>query len=497
MQANSRWAISVRIAAALLGGILITATSSRADNCSRAHASFRQAAAMTPRPEDTQTLLRQEQLYRQVIAACPEHAAAHNNLGDVYERLGWYAEAIDAYQTAIRLRNDAPYPYFGLGDVYFKSGNYAEAITWYDAGLARAPEDTASRERRRLAEAFLQRRLIPSKQIIQRLHRPQTRGPGEPIKITFGADAKLGLLPFDTGKSDIREEARQQLQEIGKALSSAALASYVFEISGHTDVRGSDAANLKLSLRRAEAVKRYLVRHLQIASRRLMAKGYGERRLAAHGSTAAAHALNRRVEIVRRDRAGPRASQPSNTSDQPQLSLDVGFLYQQGRTGALDYIRTDGNTVLQTGRNPYRIFFRPYQTCYVYLLQKDAADHWYVLFPQKQPAANQNPVQGEREYWVPGFDRGFPLDETRGNETLYLLASAWPLPELEAPGPKLSEKVLPITRGFQTRGISHIGKPQRDPPSEKLRNFGAVVTDHVEQLSGTGGFAQTITFVHQ
>jgi OOP family OmpA-OmpF porin len=47
------------------------------------------------------------------------------------------------------------------------------------------------------------------------------------------------------------------------------------EIGGHTDAQGSDSFNLKLSERRAQAVKDYLIAR-GIAPERLLAKGYGE-----------------------------------------------------------------------------------------------------------------------------------------------------------------------------------------------------------------------------
>ncbi|MDL1964974.1 MAG: DUF4384 domain-containing protein [Deltaproteobacteria bacterium] len=105
--------------------------------------------------------------------------------------------------------------------------------------------------------------------------------------------------------------------------------------------------------------------------------------------------------------------------------MDVGFLYKNGKSGRQMQIKSDGTSVLRTDKDPYQIFFRPHQNCYVYLLQKDSAGKWYILFPEKGSGFNINPVSQEKDYWVPGFDKGFPLDETKGEETIYLLASMW------------------------------------------------------------------------
>lgn len=67
-------------------------------------------------------------------------------------------------------------------------------------------------------------------------------------------------------------------------------------ISGHTDSKGSDAYNLKLSRARAKEVRDYLIGY-GIAASRLDAAGYGERRPVASNDTAEGRELNRRVEF--------------------------------------------------------------------------------------------------------------------------------------------------------------------------------------------------------
>ena len=71
----------------------------------------------------------------------------------------------------------------------------------------------------------------------------------------------------------------------------------VIMIEGHTDSRGSDRANYRLSVRRAESVKRYLIRK-GIAEYRLKTKGYGESRPIGDNETEFGRKLNRRTEVV-------------------------------------------------------------------------------------------------------------------------------------------------------------------------------------------------------
>ena len=69
-----------------------------------------------------------------------------------------------------------------------------------------------------------------------------------------------------------------------------------FLIEGHTDSRGSDSYNLKLSNERAASVRDYLTT-IGMDGARLTSKGFGEERPIATNNTAAGRQQNRRVEI--------------------------------------------------------------------------------------------------------------------------------------------------------------------------------------------------------
>ena len=74
------------------------------------------------------------------------------------------------------------------------------------------------------------------------------------------------------------------------------------EVAGHTDNWGSDEYNMNLSLRRAEAVRNYLISK-GIAADRLSAKAYGESRPVADNATDEGRFKNRRVELMSLKRA--------------------------------------------------------------------------------------------------------------------------------------------------------------------------------------------------
>ena len=101
---------------------------------------------------------------------------------------------------------------------------------------------------------------------------------------------------FDLDKATLKPESEQKLDEVGAALEK--FADLRVEVQGHTDSRGSDKYNLKLSQARAEAVRDYLLAHFHLASDHLVAKGYGESQLAVSPEKSDEdYAMNRRVVI--------------------------------------------------------------------------------------------------------------------------------------------------------------------------------------------------------
>lgn len=104
------------------------------------------------------------------------------------------------------------------------------------------------------------------------------------------------LITFDLGSDRLSAQAQENLAEFAKALQSGKLAQTSFNIDGHTDARGSDALNMNLSNRRAEAVVSYL-ESLGISRSRLVAQGHGESQPRVDDPFAD---INRRVEATLR-----------------------------------------------------------------------------------------------------------------------------------------------------------------------------------------------------
>ena len=109
-------------------------------------------------------------------------------------------------------------------------------------------------------------------------------------------------IGFDVNSSFIRPESLRVLDELGKALVGPDLEHLAVYINGHTDSDGAEKYNLRLSLKRASAVKKYLIQHYPIAPGRLKVVGYGESMPLKPNTSAENKQLNRRVEVVAAER---------------------------------------------------------------------------------------------------------------------------------------------------------------------------------------------------
>lgn len=109
-----------------------------------------------------------------------------------------------------------------------------------------------------------------------------------------GQTVVLHGVNFEFDKATLTVNARTILDQVASALADAP--QIRVEVAGHTDARGSDAYNQKLSERRAQNVVDYLVGK-GIAPERLQAAGYGESAPVADNETDEGRELNRRVEL--------------------------------------------------------------------------------------------------------------------------------------------------------------------------------------------------------
>jgi OOP family OmpA-OmpF porin len=101
---------------------------------------------------------------------------------------------------------------------------------------------------------------------------------------------------FQTNKAVLLPESSAILDRVAESL--IAHPEVIIEVGGHSDSDGSDASNLKLSTKRANAVRDYLIKKGVPASQ-MTAKGYGETQPISDNKTPEGKAMNRRVELKR------------------------------------------------------------------------------------------------------------------------------------------------------------------------------------------------------
>jgi len=165
----------------------------------------------------------------------------------------------------------------GTGELVWKNGT--NELCWRDANWTPAT-----------AAAGCDGALVPVAPVATPAPAPAPVPPAVAAsKVTFAADAF-----FDFDKYVLKPEGRAKLDDLVSKIKDVNLE--VIIAVGHTDWIGTVAYNQKLSVRRAEAVKAYLVSK-GIEKNRVYTEGKGEKQPVADNKTSEGRAKNRRVEI--------------------------------------------------------------------------------------------------------------------------------------------------------------------------------------------------------
>jgi len=175
---------------------------------------------------------------------------------------------------------------------------------------AKAAVEAAEAKRKSDAEAQHQAELAAAKEEVLQANAERARKAAEQLRAQLleqfnriletrdtprGLVVNMGDVLFDTGKYDLRPEAREKLAKLsGIVLAHPGLR---LAIEGYTDSTGGDELNRKLSQDRADAVRGYLTEE-GLNPDSVTAQGFGKTEPVADNNTAAGRQNNRRVEIV-------------------------------------------------------------------------------------------------------------------------------------------------------------------------------------------------------
>ena len=216
-----------------------------------------------------------------------------------------------------------------LGETLLGVGRWPQAREWlfeaYGKGAAeehraralfRIGESHASEGHWRRAVGFFQAadELHDLPMIRQALRQARRRGQGQIVTSEEIIDALLDAIRgaqvrpridlhvnFEFDSARMTRDGRAQAAELGEGLNEVADRAGLspeWLLVGHTDAQGARAYNRALSLRRAEAVRSYLVDAFGFDPRAIDVEGRGEEELLDPETTEAAHSVNRRVEVV-------------------------------------------------------------------------------------------------------------------------------------------------------------------------------------------------------
>jgi len=142
----------------------------------------------------------------------------------------------------------------------------------------------------------------------------QPPAPGQPISLEgckTGDTIVLHGVNFEFNKATLTVNAKTLLNQVSDAL--LARKDIKVEIDGHTDGKGSEPYNLKLSERRAASVRQYLIGR-GIDADRMTSKGFGKTMPIADNNTDEGRELNRRVELKVTDSNGGVSSDTGATA---------------------------------------------------------------------------------------------------------------------------------------------------------------------------------------
>lgn len=281
---------SIRITIFL--SLLTWAGSSMAMNCELA-ADYYYRAKSEADPESAISWLSKS------VEACPNFNSWYM-LGLMRAQQSEYDLAAAAFARARSLAVTAKTEALALarrGEQLARSGQMLQALRAFELACRFHPAPIPEWLEASLKEIRIRtyQRIVPATSIAQVL----ASGIQTSLNGRFAVRPAVNLpVHFDFNRSDLNSAATRQVYELGLALSRLQRRDRSFILVGHTDKRGPEAYNQRLSEARAHTVQDALGRDFASLIGRLQSHGRGETELLYAGDSETDHQLNRRVKVT-------------------------------------------------------------------------------------------------------------------------------------------------------------------------------------------------------
>lgn len=283
-----------RVVAVLVGLGSLSLSGAFAEDCQRGEQMFEQSKT---EPQASQRIV----LLERSASLCGRFAT-HYALGRERLALGVTGPAAEAFETALQLAGDDRAAMLALGrlaEVRYEQGRIGEAVAALEGAYGRlaavSPPQAAPpwlAALRRTLDVRMASTVVTADTMRSIFTSFATRGIGVVPRVQLP-------VQFDYDSSELAAEGISQVTELGMALATPKLLApqQKIRVVGHTDARGTDAYNDRLSLARAQTVARALEQRLPELAGRIVVEGHGRHELRHEGNDEETHRLNRRVEI--------------------------------------------------------------------------------------------------------------------------------------------------------------------------------------------------------
>ncbi len=241
----------------------------------------------------------------------------------------------------------------------------------------------------------------------------------------------LPQVTFEKSKALLRADGKRQIQEMLKAMNASEdLRGVRFLIEGHTCSLGESSYNVDLSLKRARAVRDFLVNEMKVSPTRLDITGWGEERPWKSNTTEEGQQVNRRVDFVKLESASmPPVSRGMRSAVVPQ-DEDRFFESQVWGipNGSIEPVKlSPANNVLYSD-DTFQLRLTVREGSHIYILYVGASGKIQWLYPTEDIQYGRWHYFGD-ELMLPSDDEWYYLDNKTGKETFIVIASHEPLPD--------------------------------------------------------------------